>query len=115
MTAIALMLVLAVTVEALVQYAKTIDSMAVQKQYKTALTQLAALLISVGLCVAAGVNVYEVLGVRFAGFAGRDWIGLALTGIFASRGANYAADILKCLQTAAQGKVQTAEGMTVKD
>ena len=110
MTSIALMMVSAVTVEALVQYAKTIGSMAVQKQYKTALTQLAALFLSVGLCISADVNVYGVLGVRFAGFASRDWIGLVLTGIFASRGANYAADILKCLQTAAQGQREEKNG-----
>ena len=100
MTAFALILVLAITAEALTEYAKTIDKMLEQTQYKTAVTQLAALVISVGLCIAARVNVYEALGVRFVVFAGRDWIGLVLTGIFASRGANYASDILKRLRGA---------------
>lgn len=115
MTAFALILVLAITAEALTEYAKTIDKMLEQKQYKTAVTQLAALVISVGLCIAAGANIYDILGVRFVVFAGRDWIGLVLTGIFASRGANYAADIVKALQTATQSKSQTTEDKIVKD
>lgn len=101
MTSIVLMLVLAVTVEALVQYTKTIMDMVTAKDYKTAITQLGALLAAVSLCVLSGADVYGALGVSFGG-AG--WLGAVLTGVFASRGANYAADIVKALQTATQGK-----------
>ena len=100
MTAIVLMFVFAVTVEAVVQYAKTIMDMVTAKDYKTAITQLAALLAAVSLCVLSGADVYGALGVSFGG-AG--WLGSVLTGVFASRGANYAADIVKRLQGAKEG------------
>ena len=50
MTGIVLMLVLAVTVEGIVQYIKSIIEMVTKKDYKTAVTQLSALVISVALC-----------------------------------------------------------------
>ena len=100
MTAIVLMFVFDVTVEAVVQYAKTIMDMVTAKDYKTAITQLAALLAAVSLCVLSGADVYGALGVSFGG-AG--WLGSVLTGVFASRGANYAADIVKRLQGAKEG------------
>ena len=49
MTGIVLMLVLAVTVEGIVQYIKSIVEMVTKKDYKTAVTQLSALVISVAL------------------------------------------------------------------
>ena len=101
MTAIMLMLVLAVTVEALVQYSKTVIYMVAARDYKTAITQLGALLASVALCVLAGADIYAALGVSF-GAAGGSPIGAVLTGAFASRGANYAADMVKALQGAAK-------------
>jgi hypothetical protein len=67
MTSIVLMLVLAVTVEALVQYTKTIMDMVTAKDYKTAVTQLEALLADVALCVLAGADVYGAMGVSFGG------------------------------------------------
>lgn len=100
MTGIVLMLVLAVTVEGIVQYIKSIIEMVTKKDYKTAVTQLSALVISVALCLMAGADVYGALGVTFAG----GWAGMVLTGVFASRGANYAADIIKRLQGAKTGK-----------
>ena len=58
MTGIVLMLVLAVTVEGIVQYIKSIIEMVTKKDYKTAVTQLSALVISVALCLMAGADVY---------------------------------------------------------
>ena len=46
MQTIVLILVLAITVEALIQYSKTIIEMLEKKQYKTFATQLAAILTS---------------------------------------------------------------------
>ena len=65
MQTIVLILVLAITVEALIQYGKTILEMLEKKQYKTFATQLAAILISVFICFAAGVNLYLLGGVSF--------------------------------------------------
>lgn len=100
MTGFILMLVLAVTVEAIVQYIKAVIDMITAKNYKTAITQLAALLVSVTLCLLSGADVYGVLGVTFVG----GWAGKVLTGVFASRGANYAADLVKRLQGAKTGE-----------
>lgn len=54
MTQMMLILALAVTVEGLVQYAKCIIDMIVKKEYKTTITQLAALVVSIVLCLLAG-------------------------------------------------------------
>ena len=62
MQTIVLILVLAITVEALIQYSKTIIEMLEKKQYKTFATQLAAILTSVFICFAAGVDLYLLCG-----------------------------------------------------
>ncbi len=92
MTAILLFLTLAVTVEGLVQYIKTLA----QGEKKAAGIQLGALVIAVGLCILSGADVYGALGITFS----VPYVGCVLTGIFASRGANYASDILGKLQKA---------------
>ena len=71
MQTIVLILVLAITVEALIQYGKTILEMLEKKQYKTFATQLAAILISVFICFAAGVDLYALVASlsRFLGWA----------------------------------------------
>ena len=96
MTAILLFLTLAVTVEGLVQYIKTL----VQGEKKAAIIQVGALIIAVALCILSGADIYAALGVTF----GAPYVGCILTGIFASRGANYASDILGKLQAAGKKK-----------
>ena len=86
---IALIIMLAVTVEALVEYGKSIGKAFADKQAKTAITQLCAMAVSVGLCGLAGADMYAVIGVPFA----VPWVGTILTGIFASRGANFVSDL----------------------
>ena len=63
-----LVLMMAVTVEALVEYAKTFGKAILEKQWKTAATQAGAVALGVSLC------------------------------FFASRGANYVSDLVKKLQ-----------------
>lgn len=87
MQGILLMLVLAVTVEGLVEYVK---SVAEHKEWKTIALQLGAAAVSILLCLASGADLYAALGVKFA----VPFVGSILTGIFASRGANYASDII---------------------
>lgn len=100
MDMILLAVVLAVTVEGLIEYAKSIGKAVADGQRKTAVTQAAAIALGVALCLATGVDIYAALGVRFAA----PWIGTALTGIFASRGSNYLSDLAKRLQTVLAGK-----------
>ena len=85
METIVLFLTLAVTVEGLVEYVKNI----IEGERRAVVIQLCALVVAVALCVLAGADIYASLGVTFS----------VLTGIFASRGANYASDILGKLQS----------------
>ena len=96
-----LIFVLAITVEALVQYGKTFLKMLEDKQYKVAVTQLGAVVLAVILCFATGANVYALLGITFS----VPWLGILLSGIFASRGSNYLADIIKRLQNPSFGDI----------
>ena len=101
MQTIVLILILAITVEALIQYVKTIIKMLEDKQYKTFATQVAAILIAVFISFAAGVDVYSLVGISFA----VSWLGTLLTGIVISRGANYTSDFIKRIQNPDFGEI----------
>lgn len=94
MEGITLILVLAITVEALVQYFKNIVKTALNRDFKAFATQLAAIVLAVLVCFSTDADVYQLLGVTFAA----PWLGVLLTGIVISRGSNYAADFIKRLQ-----------------
>lgn len=82
-----LFVIMAIIVEGIVEYVKTVIEM---KDRKAVLIQLSALLVAVGLCVLCGADVFTKLGITFA----VPYVGCVLTGIFASRGANYASDLI---------------------
>lgn len=92
---ILLALAMAVTVEGLIEYIKTVGKAVLAKQWKTAATQGCALALGITLCFAVGADLYAALGVTFA----LPWVGPLLTGIFASRGSNYVSDLVGRLQT----------------
>ena len=94
MQGIVLILALSVLVEAIVEYAKSISKVFTEKDYRTAITQLSAAIIAIALCFAANANLFAALGITFAA----PWIGTALTGLFASRGANFVSDLIKRIQ-----------------
>ena len=100
MSGIILILALAVTVEAVVEYVKSIIKLVTDKDAKTLITQLAALAVSILLCFAAGADLYAVLGLSFA----VPGIGIVLTGIFGSRGANYVSDLVRKLRDVGEAK-----------
>ena len=95
MSIILLAVVMAVIVEAILEYVKTIWAAVEKKAYKTVVTQLAAIALAAGLCFAVQADVFAALGINF----NVQWIGILLTGIFASRGSNYVSDFVKKLQT----------------
>lgn len=111
MQTIVLILVLAITVEALIQYSKTIIEMLEKKQYKTFATQLAAILTSVFICFAAGVDLYLLGGVSFV----VPWLGTLLTGIVVSRGSNYTSDFIARLQNPDIGEIVLEDVIGVAD
>ena len=102
MSTIVLVLIIAITVEALIEYAKTVAKAVLEKQYKVGITQGVAIIVSVLLCFAVEVDFYAALGVTFAA----PWIGILLTGIFASRGANFVSDLFKKLQSLSTSAAQ---------
>ena len=95
MSMIVLALMLAITVEGVVEIGKSIGRAVLSRSYKTAITQVAALAIGCGLCLAAGADIYGA-GVHFA----VPQLGMILTGVLASRGSNYLSDFIKRLQSA---------------
>lgn len=99
MQTILLAIVMAVTVEALIEYVKQIAKALGSGEIKAAATQVVSILLGVLLCLAVGADVYGALGVAFA----VPWVGTLLTGIFASRGSNYISDLAKRLQNILAG------------
>ena len=99
MQMILLAIVMAVTVEALIEYVKQIAKALSSGEAKTAATQVVSILLGVLLCLAVGADVYGALDVAFA----VPWVGTVLTGIFASRGSNYISDLAKRLQNILAG------------
>lgn len=90
MEGIVLIIVLAIITEALVEYGKSIGKAFAGNDIKTAVTQLVAIVVSVLLCFAAGADLFRVVGINFAW----PWVGVVLTGILGSRGANYLSDLI---------------------
>ena len=76
------------------EYVKSVVKMFTERDFKTGFTQLAAAAAGIALCFAAGADLFAALGLAFAA----PWVGVVLTGLFASRGANYVSDLLKKLQ-----------------
>nr|DAK83656.1 MAG TPA: hypothetical protein [Caudoviricetes sp.] len=105
MTGIVLVLAMAVITEGLVEYAKTIGKAIYSKDFKTLSTQAAALLISVCLCVLTGADIFAPIGITF----GFSWVGMVLTGVFASRGANYVSDIVRRIQSLGENSTEIEE------
>ena len=90
MKGIALIVVLAIVVEALVEYGKSLLEAFRSGGWKAPVVQLIAMAVAVLLCFAAGADMFAVLDVEFSA----PWIGVLLTGIFASRGSNYVNDMI---------------------
>lgn len=93
MEGITLIIALAIVTEALVEYVKSIGKALIGGDKKTAITQISAIVVSVLLCFAAGADLFQVAGIEFA----VPWVGVLLTGILGSRGANYLSDFVKKL------------------
>ena len=94
---IVIVFILAIIVEALVEYGKLIFTKA-GINWK----QIAAIVISVGLAFAAQADLFAIVGIPFV----VPYLGIVLTGIIFSRGANYLADFIKLVQT----KILAAKG-----
>jgi len=87
-------LIMAFTVEALVQYGKMIVQI-VGGKLKVNWTQVAAIIVGIVVALMARVDLYALFGLTFI----VPWFGMILTGIVFSRGANYTADFIKMIQS----------------
>lgn len=94
MSGILLIFTLAIVVEAFVEYGKSIGKAVTSGGWRTAVTQLTAMVLSVLLCFMTGGDLFAAVGIQFIW----PWLGVFLTGILISRGANYVSDFVKKLQ-----------------
>ena len=94
MEGIVLIITLAIIVEAFIEYGKSIGKAMLGGGWKTAVTQIIAIIGSVAICFASGADLFAAIGLVFVW----PWIGVVLTGIIISRGANYVSDFIKRLQ-----------------
>lgn len=91
-----LVLVMAIVVEALIEYAKIIGKAFLDGGWKIAVTQLTAIALGVLLCLSTGGDLFAVVDITFDW----PWLGIVLTGVLISRGANYVSDFAKRLHVA---------------
>lgn len=99
MKSIVIIFAVVVVVEALVEYGSTIFEMLETKDYKKAVKQLCAIAVCMFFCFQCGADIFSYCGLTFA----IPWLGVALTGIFGSRGSNYVSDLVKRIQNATGG------------
>lgn len=90
MSVIAMIVLSAILVEALVEYGKQIGKAIIGKEWKTAVTQICAIVVSVLLCFVLNADIFLALNIEVA----VPYFGIVLTGIFCSRGANYISDFI---------------------
>ena len=99
MKTIALIIIIAVVLEALVEYGKTIDKMITSRAYKTAITQGITILLGIGLAFVFNLQLFNgAMSEFYEGLTINSTIDMILTGILFSRGSNYFSDLVSKLQ-----------------
>jgi hypothetical protein len=86
---ITVIIAVAILIEGLVEYGKTIANMFYDGDKKTALIQVITIVIGVGLAFAFDADMFVPLGLTV-----NHYIGMVLTGIVMSRGSNYVSDLI---------------------
>ena len=99
MKTIALIIMVAIVLEALVEYVKTIDSMVVSRAYKTAITQGITIILGIGLAFVFHLQLFNgAMSEIYEGLNINPTVDMILTGILFSRGSNYFSDLISKLQ-----------------
>lgn len=105
----ALIIMVAIVLEALVEYFKTIIKMVEDGEYKTAITQGITLFLGIGLAFIFNLHLFNgVLPEFYEGLHIDPTIDIILTGILFSRGSNFFSDLVNRLTG---GKVQDIQIM----
>lgn len=95
MKTIALIIMVAIVLEALVEYAKTVMYMFEEYEYKTAITQLVTIVVGVGLAFGFHTQLFNAgLSEIYEGLHINPILDMVLTGILFSRGSNYFSDLI---------------------
>lgn len=86
---ITVIIAVAILIEGLVEYGKTIANMFYDGDKKTAITQMVTIIVGIGLAFAFNANMFVPLGLTV-----NNYVGMVLTGIVMSRGSNYVSDLI---------------------
>ena len=86
---IAVIIAVAILIEGLVEYGKTIADTFNDGEKRTALIQVITIVIGVGLAFVFDADMFVPLGLTV-----NHYIGMVLTGIVMSRGSNYVSDLV---------------------
>ena len=98
MKTIALIVMVAILLEALVEYGKTIDHMISNKEYKTAITQGITIALGIALAFIFQLHLFNgAMSEFYEGLSINGTVDMILTGILFSRGANYFSDFVSRL------------------
>lgn len=98
METLALIVMVAIVCEALVEYFKTIAKMIMEKDYKTAITQGVTIALGIGLAFIFNLQLFNnALSEFYEGISINPTIDMILTGILFSRGSNYFSDLVSRL------------------
>ena len=103
-----LIIMVAIVLEALVEYAKTIINMVEAKEYKTAITQAITIILGIGLAFAFHLHLFNgAMAEFYEGLSIDSTLDMILTGILFSRGSNYFSDLVS--------KLARKDGLTEAD
>lgn len=95
MKTVALIIMVAIVLEALIEYVKTIANMVENKEYKTAITQGISIVLGIGLAFLFNLHLFnDAMSEFYEGLFINPTIDTILTGILFSRGANYFSDLV---------------------
>lgn len=98
MKTIALIIMVSIVLEALIEYVKTIYTMIDNGEYKTAITQGISIILGIGLAFIFNLQLFNnALSEFYEGLAINPTIDTVLTGILFSRGSNYFSDLVSKL------------------
>lgn len=98
METIGLIVMVAIVLEALVEYAKTIMNMVENQEYKTAITQGITIVLGVALAFIFNLQLFNnALSEVYKNISINPTIDMILTGILFSRGSNYFSDLISRL------------------
>lgn len=99
MKTIALIIMVAIVLEALVEYVKTFEAMIVSRAYKTAITQGITIILGIGLAFVFHLQLFNgAMSEIYEGLKINPTVDMILTGILFSRGSNYFSDLISKLQ-----------------